>query len=199
MARYSGDPKWLTARFDSTCRKCGKRIKRGESIFYYPTGKVTYCAGECGKAASRDFEAAAFDESVYGGGKKRHGGSKTVRRSNRKLLAWIFAPASKCVLFTLDNGFVGQTVPIDYALNAYDANSDAKLVAEGYGYRLRIHSNKWYEIWPGDAFKTGGKRKHAPKRKAKPVAPKAAKPKKSTSAMALARHKARMRRLRAWL
>ena len=77
MARYSGDPRWLTARFDSTCRKCGKRIKRGESIFYYPTGKVTYCAGECGKAASRDFEAAAFDESVYGGGKKRHASGKS--------------------------------------------------------------------------------------------------------------------------
>jgi hypothetical protein len=40
---------------------------------------------------------------------------------------------------------------------------------------------------------SGGKRKHAPS------TPKATKPTKRTSATSLARHKARMRRLRAWL
>ena len=66
MTRYSLDPRWLTAKFASKCAKCAAPIAKGSEIFYYPNGKTAYgkacgCADEC----SRDFESAAFDESVY--------------------------------------------------------------------------------------------------------------------------------------
>ena len=59
--RYQGDPRWITARFASTCA-CGLHgIARGERIFYYPNGKQAF-GGACAETASRDFEAARFDE-----------------------------------------------------------------------------------------------------------------------------------------
>ena len=65
---YKGDPYWTRARFVSTCRHCGRTIRTGEEIFYYPKGKQVYCdAPACGKAASADFLAAAQDEDVYNG------------------------------------------------------------------------------------------------------------------------------------
>lgn len=67
---YSGDPYWITTRRPGVCAKpgCDQEIARGERAFYYPKGKATY-ADPCGHAdaASRDFEAAAYDEDVIGG------------------------------------------------------------------------------------------------------------------------------------
>ena len=61
--RYTGDPYWTTARFQSRC-KCGDTIKKGVPIFYYPNGRhalFVLCA-KCGEAASREFAAMAEDE-----------------------------------------------------------------------------------------------------------------------------------------
>ena len=67
MPRYSGDPYWLNARFHSTC-KCGRPIKKGDSIFYYPRQRTAMCDGpNCGAKASAEFNAAAQDEAVYCG------------------------------------------------------------------------------------------------------------------------------------
>jgi hypothetical protein len=64
-----GDPYWTEARFDSDCTRCGRRIKKGERIFYYPNGRKAYCADDgCGQDCSREFDAAAFDEAQYNGG-----------------------------------------------------------------------------------------------------------------------------------
>ena len=66
MPRYSNDPRWITAKFDSTCgrRECQGPIKKGQRVFYYPSSRSCYCEkDECGGQASRDFEAAAADES----------------------------------------------------------------------------------------------------------------------------------------
>jgi len=64
MANYSGDPYWTKERFGGKrCKRCGKEISRGESIFYYPKGKAIYCNGLCGKAASAEFDCAAEDEA----------------------------------------------------------------------------------------------------------------------------------------
>lgn len=64
---YSNDPKWIIAKFPSTCQ-CGASIKRGDSVFYFPSEKLASCAGEnCGKQQSRDFDAAKFDECAHGG------------------------------------------------------------------------------------------------------------------------------------
>lgn len=58
---YAGDPRWLTARYSSTCSKCDEPIKKGTQIWWYPNGKVAYCA-TCGETDSRVFDAAVEDE-----------------------------------------------------------------------------------------------------------------------------------------
>ena len=73
MPRYSRDPYWLTAKFNSTCAKCQGEIKKGQQAFYYPSTRSCYCQKEsCGGEASADFNAAAQDEdfmmSQFSGG-----------------------------------------------------------------------------------------------------------------------------------
>jgi hypothetical protein len=65
MRRYSNDPYWLNARFESQC-KCGCKVKRGDRIFYYPNGKTALCA-KCGEAAAAEFQGAAMDEAMMTG------------------------------------------------------------------------------------------------------------------------------------
>ena len=71
MSRYSGDPRWLTAKFDSKCSRkdCGATIKKGQRAFYYPSSRSCLCQkDECGGQASRDFESARQDEAFMSGG-----------------------------------------------------------------------------------------------------------------------------------
>jgi len=63
--RYSRDPYWTTAKFDSTT-KDGQQVRRGDRIFYYPSTK-TVLVGEKAEQAARDFQSAAFDESQMTG------------------------------------------------------------------------------------------------------------------------------------
>lgn len=67
--RYANrDPYWLEARFSSDCAGCGRRIQKGERIFYYPNGKSAYCSDDsCGGNASREFSVASFDEDFTRG------------------------------------------------------------------------------------------------------------------------------------
>jgi len=73
MPRFNGDPRWLKARFDSDCSnsECpgiGK-IRKGEQAFYFPRTRKTFCHhDECGGKESRDFDASAQDETMFGGG-----------------------------------------------------------------------------------------------------------------------------------
>ena len=70
MPRYSRDPYWLTAKFQSKCSRkgCDATIKKGERAFYYPSDRTCLCQKEeCGGQASRDFEARCHDESMYNG------------------------------------------------------------------------------------------------------------------------------------
>lgn len=62
---YRDDPYWTTAKFDSTSRD-GQPVRKGDRIFYYPKGRVVL-VGEAAEQASRDFEAARFDESMMTG------------------------------------------------------------------------------------------------------------------------------------
>lgn len=65
---YSRDPRWLTARYPGTCRRCGRPIARGARAYYYPSDKSLYCdADGCGGACERDFRSMAMDEELYGG------------------------------------------------------------------------------------------------------------------------------------
>jgi len=65
MRRYKGDPRWMTARFESACQ-CGKRIKQGEQIYYFPLTKTALCQA-CGEPAHRRFVSAAQDEATMTG------------------------------------------------------------------------------------------------------------------------------------
>jgi hypothetical protein len=62
-SRQSGDPRWIVARFASTCPGCHAPIRKGAEIFYYPSSKHALCKAEgCGGKASRDFQAAKSDD-----------------------------------------------------------------------------------------------------------------------------------------
>jgi len=66
--RYQGDPYWTEAHYFSTCSRCGRHIRAGEQIFYYPKGRRVYCdAPGCGVACSAEFTAAAEDEAFMSG------------------------------------------------------------------------------------------------------------------------------------
>lgn len=66
--RFSGNPYWLTTRRPDTCTRCGNHVERGARVFYYPNGRKLLCdAEDCGKQASRDYQAAASDEAFYCG------------------------------------------------------------------------------------------------------------------------------------
>jgi hypothetical protein len=57
-------PYWITARYSSNCSQCKAPTRKGEQIFYYPNNRTVLCSGEdCGKKASREFEANQFDEA----------------------------------------------------------------------------------------------------------------------------------------
>ncbi|MDG2124886.1 MAG: hypothetical protein P8J87_14380 [Verrucomicrobiales bacterium] len=63
MSRYSGDPYWLTARFNGKCHSCDQAIRKGDRAYYYPRERRLYgdpCG--CGQEHAADFEAHAADE-----------------------------------------------------------------------------------------------------------------------------------------
>jgi len=65
MSRYRQDPRWIVARFASTC-SCGKPIAKGERIYYYPTARKAYCH-ECGEPMHARFVAECQDEAMISG------------------------------------------------------------------------------------------------------------------------------------
>jgi hypothetical protein len=65
MKRYSGDPYWTTARFNSTDAS-GNPVKKGERIFYYPRTR-TVLTGAAAEQAAAEFAAAAQDEATCNG------------------------------------------------------------------------------------------------------------------------------------
>ena len=64
MPRYYDDPRWIPTRYESHCCKCGRLIRKGDQIFYYPKGRKVYCADACGTDAYQDFLTHAQDEEV---------------------------------------------------------------------------------------------------------------------------------------
>ncbi|MCP1852819.1 MULTISPECIES: hypothetical protein [unclassified Bradyrhizobium] len=62
MARYGGDPRWIITKYPANDRN-GHFIPVGTRAFYYPVSKRMLTGAEA-EQASRDFEAARFDESM---------------------------------------------------------------------------------------------------------------------------------------
>ena len=58
---YSNDPKWIDAKFNSTCFGCKMPIAKNEQCFYYPLDKTVYCS-DCGISQSDEFSSAREDE-----------------------------------------------------------------------------------------------------------------------------------------
>ena len=64
MKHYNNDPRWIKAKFNSECYKCHNQIKKGDNIYYRPSGKHVYCK-VCGDIENAEFSSMVFDEHVY--------------------------------------------------------------------------------------------------------------------------------------
>lgn len=72
---------------------------------------------------------------------------KLIRRNAHKMIAKIFEDSTTAKVYTLNNGFVGEPVAVEW-VKKHTANIDH---AEHYDnlngtYTIRIHSNLWYEM-----------------------------------------------------
>jgi len=54
----------MTARFDSICAESGKKIRKGDKILYYPSGKKAFLVGSAPiqEKDFRQFQSLAFEE-----------------------------------------------------------------------------------------------------------------------------------------
>gem|GEM_PF-329353 len=66
MTRYSNDPRQITAKFSSSCSKCKTKIKKGATIYYWPSSREVFCTC-CGDAPYRQFLSSAADDDVCNG------------------------------------------------------------------------------------------------------------------------------------
>jgi hypothetical protein len=67
MLHYKNDPYWMTAKFAGPSNnKDGTPIKKGDRIFYYPSGRQVFVGAEA-DAAAADFQACAEDEAFMTG------------------------------------------------------------------------------------------------------------------------------------
>ena len=57
---YSGDPRWITAKYAGVDTK-GRTFKKGEEVLYFPNGKKIYSGPEAEKMW-REFLSAKGDE-----------------------------------------------------------------------------------------------------------------------------------------
>lgn len=60
MARFGNDPRWIVTKFPASDRT-GLFIPVGTRAFYFPQSRRMLTGAEA-EQASRDFEAARFDE-----------------------------------------------------------------------------------------------------------------------------------------
>lgn len=65
MAR--NDVRRMDARFTSKCPDCGRIIKKGEEIVYWPLTRKAQC-WKCGEDGYNSAQASYADERMYAGG-----------------------------------------------------------------------------------------------------------------------------------
>lgn len=53
---YSGDPRWIRAKYAGSCHGCKQPIKAGDHAFYYPRGKTMHCE-KCGAEGAAALES----------------------------------------------------------------------------------------------------------------------------------------------
>ena len=72
---------------------------------------------------------------------------KLIRRNAHKMIAKIFEDSTTAKVYTLNNGFVGESIGVEW-VKEHTANISH---AEHYDnlngtYTIRIHSNLWYDL-----------------------------------------------------
>jgi hypothetical protein len=70
-----------------------------------------------------------------------------IGRNRKRAVAAIFDGATRCRVFTLENCFNGELVPVEAARRAYETCDDARLYHHGDRYVVHVHSNRWYELF----------------------------------------------------
>lgn len=60
---YSRDPYWLNAKFASVCA-CGKAIKNGDRIFYYPSCRKAVCE-VCGRKGQAEIDDDDLNQIIH--------------------------------------------------------------------------------------------------------------------------------------
>ena len=63
MPRYNGDPRWLTAKYASTCA-CGKCINPGDEIMWFPRQRVAECE-TCGLMTQAHIEDDNLNQVLH--------------------------------------------------------------------------------------------------------------------------------------
>jgi hypothetical protein len=74
---------------------------------------------------------------------------KTLNKGNKGMVGQLFAAADpeSCKTYTLANGFIGQSCPLDQPRLALVQLHRSKLVEEDDGtYTVQVHSNLWYNF-----------------------------------------------------
>ncbi len=72
----------------------------------------------------------------------------TAIRKNTKAATRVFELATRCVVRSLDHGFVAREVEAKYAEQALHSSSYAKLhKIEDNLFRVSVHGNLWYDIF----------------------------------------------------
>lgn len=94
--RYSGDPYWMTLKYPSTCKKCGRSVPAGDEMFRFKDGSMYCDAPDCGGRESSSFDSAAQDEQMMGGmmeyGSKRTAGEwDDILRNQRGIEGYVAA------------------------------------------------------------------------------------------------------------
>ena len=57
------DPFWLTARYPGRCA-CGREIKPGQQIFWYPNGRKAICQ-TCGRTAELEITDDDLNKIIH--------------------------------------------------------------------------------------------------------------------------------------
>lgn len=72
---------------------------------------------------------------------------KTIGRNRKALIESVFTNAKNARSFSLDNGFRGKEVSIEWVRKEFDTFNFAKLQSLGNGdYHVTVHGNQWYEF-----------------------------------------------------
>jgi len=73
--------------------------------------------------------------------------NKTIGRNRRNLIADVFARGISALSYSLDNGFRGMPVSMDWIQKEFETFRFAKLsTSDNLNYMLHVTGRQWYEF-----------------------------------------------------